>query len=129
VVAPKGHPLLRKTHVVPDDIRHEDLILGDISEWGEYRHRLDDLFSHSGIALNPKLEASTTLALLGLVAAGMGITIYPESLIGFLGSNVEVRPIAEDSFRSQTILAWKRNNRAQALLNFVDIAKRDRRAR
>lgn len=126
VVTRKGHPLLQKAHVVPDDIRELDLILGDISEWGEYRHRLDVLFSQSGISLCPKLEASTTLALIGLVAAGLGITIYPESLIGFLGSSVDVRPIAEESFRSETILAWKRNNRARTLLNFIEIAKRGR---
>ena len=29
------------------------------------------------------------LALIGLVAAGLGVTIYPESLIGFLGRTVE----------------------------------------
>lgn len=51
------------------------------------------------------------------------MTIYPESLIGFLGRNVEVRPIVHPFFRSQTIMVWKRNNRAKALLNFVEMAR------
>jgi len=46
------------------------------------------------------------------VAAGLGVTIYPESLIGFLGRNVEVRRILHPDFRIQTVLAWKRVNRA-----------------
>ena len=125
VVTPKGHPLLRKTQVTPEDIRNEDFILGDMAEWGEYRHRLGDLFVRSGITLNPKLEASNTLALIGLVAAGLGITIYPKSLTGFLGPGVGVRPINNSLFRSQTILAWKRNNRSRALSNFIDVAKPD----
>jgi len=52
------------------------------------------------------LEASnTTLALLGLVAADLGVTVYPESLTGFLGRNVVVRPIVHPAFRIQTVLA------------------------
>ncbi|WP_210240487.1 type 2 periplasmic-binding domain-containing protein [Mesorhizobium comanense] len=48
--------------------------------------------------LNTKLEASNTLAPLGLLAAGLGVTVYPESLIGFLGRNLEVRPIMHTDF-------------------------------
>lgn len=124
VVTPKGHPLLRKSQIDPRDIADQPLILGDVEEWGEYRFRLNDLFSQVGVNLHPTLEASNTLALIGLVAAGLGITVYPESLIGFLGRNVEVRPIIHREFRSRTVLVWKRNNRARAVLNFVEIAKR-----
>lgn len=124
VVTPRSHSLLRKHQIEPADIRDQPLILGDTGEWGEYRYRLDDLFNRSGIALNPKLEASNTLALIGLVAAGLGVTIYPESLIGFLGRNVESRPIMHPDFRSRTVLVWKRNNRSRAVLNFVDMAKK-----
>lgn len=124
VVTPRGHPILRKSQVEPRDLEEEDLILGDMIEWGEYRYRLNDLFNREGIALRPKLEASNTLALIGLVSAGLGLTVYPESLIGFLGNNVETRPIMHSDFRSRTVLVWKRNNRARAVLKFVDTAKR-----
>ncbi len=121
-VIPRGHPLLRKHQLLPSDLAGEDLILGDIIEWGEFRYKLEDLFSQNGMALQPRLEASNTLALIGLVAAGLGLTIYPESLIGFLGRNVETRPIVHPDFRSRTILAWKRNNRSRAVLDFVATA-------
>lgn len=101
----------------------EDIILGDMIEWEAYRWRLDDMFSAEGVPLNIKLEASNTLALLGLVAAGLGVTIYPESLINFLGRNVEVRPILHPGFRTPTVLVWKRTNRAKAVLNFIEVAK------
>ena len=71
-----------------------------------------------------KVQASNTLALIGLVAAGLGITILPESVIGFLGRNVEVRPIHHPGFRSRTVLAWKRANRSQQVRDFVEVAKR-----
>ena len=126
VVMPKGHALLEESEIDPADLKDERIILGDMAEWGDYRFRLNDLFSQLGVALDPTLEASNTLALIGLVAAGLGVTIYPESLIGFLGGKVDVRPIRHQDFRSQTVLAWKRQNRSRAVLNFVEIAREAR---
>lgn len=124
VATPRDHALLRKAAIVPGDIADQDLILGDMREWGEFRWRLDDMFNSEGIALQVRLQASNTLGLIGLVAAGLGITIVPESLIGALGRNVEVRPIHHGGFRSRTVLVWKRTNRSQQVKAFVDVAKR-----
>lgn len=123
VVTPRNHPLLHKARIEPADLAGLDLILGDRGEWGEYRWRLDDMFNAEGIALNVRLEASNTLALLGLVAAGLGVTIYPESLIGFLGRSVEARPIQAPGMRCITVLVWKRLNRSPAVRGFVEIAR------
>lgn len=124
VVTPRNHPLTRKRDVRPQDVAESDLILGDMIEWEAYRWRLDDMFSSEGLPLNIKLEASNTLALIGLVSAGLGVTIYPESLVGFLGSRVEVRPIMNPAFRIQTVLVWKRANRTRSIRSFIDLAKR-----
>lgn len=123
VVTPKDHRLTRLPEVRPSDLAEEELILGDMTEWEAYRWRLNEMFSSEGVALNTGLVASNTLALIGLVAAGLGVTIYPESLIGFLGRNVEVRPIIDPNFRIQTILVWKRTNRAKSVRHFVEVAK------
>lgn len=124
VVTPRNHPLLLRSKVMPADLADQPVILGNLREWEEYRWRLNDMFSSEGIALNVALEASNTLALNGLVAAGLGVTIYPESLIGFLGRNVEVRQIMSPSFRSRTVLVWKRSNKSPQVQAFVQIAKR-----
>lgn len=123
VVTPRNHPFLRRASVDPAALADQDLILGDMREWSEYRWRLSDMFSSEGIPLRVTLEASNTLALIGLVSAGLGITIYPESLIGFPGRNVEVRPIRHEAFRSRTVLSWKRTNRNLQVQSFVDLAK------
>lgn len=123
VVTPRSHPLLLRPKILPSDLADQAIILGNMREWEEYRWRLNDMFSGEGIALNVTLEASNTLALNGLVAAGLGVTIYPESLIGFLGRNVEVRQIMAPSFRSRTVLVWKRSNKSPQVQAFVQVAK------
>ncbi|WP_035724438.1 LysR family transcriptional regulator [Fodinicurvata fenggangensis] len=123
VVTPKNHALLRKHTLSPRDLKDEKLVLGDMEEWGEYRWKLEDVFSQHGMRLSPALEATNTLALIGLVAAGLGITIYPESLLNFLGRRVEARPVVHPDFRSKTVLVWKRSNRSRAVLNFVEVSR------
>ena len=123
VVTPRNHALLRLPVVTPADLAGQDIILGDTHEWEEYRWRVNDLFSAEGISLNITIEASNTLALLGLVAAGLGVTIYPESLIGFLGRSVEHRQIMHPRFRIHTVLAWKRSNRSRQVRDFVEVAR------
>lgn len=124
VVMPRGHRFAALATLTPADLADEPLILGDLNEWEAYRWRLNDMFAAEGIAINVRLEASNTLALLGLVAAGIGVTVYPRSLTGFIGQNVEVRPIVHPAFRVQTVLVWKRTNRSKAVRSFVEVAKR-----
>lgn len=123
VVTPRSHPLLLRPRITPADLAEHDIILGDMREWEEYRWRLKDMFSSEGVDLRVTLEASNTLALLGLVAAGLGITVYPESLISFVGRSVEVRQIMHPGFGSKTILVWKRANRSPQVQAFVQVAK------
>jgi DNA-binding transcriptional LysR family regulator len=123
LVTPRNHRLARRREIHPADLAEEDLILGDMIEWEAYRWRLDDMFAAEGVRINIRLEASNTLALLGLVAAGLGVTVYPKGLIGFLGSNVETRPIAHSAFCIQTVLVWRRTNRTRAVRSFIEVAK------
>lgn len=123
LVAANDHPLLQHRKVKPAMLAAEQIILGDKQEWEEYRWRLDDMFSDEGIDLRIALEASNTLALIGLVAAGLGVTICPQSLIGFLGCNVDCRLIDHPAFQSETLLVWKRKNRSQQVRSFVDLVK------
>ncbi|WP_454629988.1 LysR family substrate-binding domain-containing protein [Bradyrhizobium cenepequi] len=124
LVAPRDHELTRTSKVRPADLAGQDLILGDMGEWEAYRWRLSDIFSAEGLSMNVCLEASNPMALLGLVAGGLGITIYPKSLIGFAGHNIDLRPIDDQRFRLETVLVWKRTNRSKTVRAFIELAER-----
>lgn len=120
-VMPPGHPLARKREVAPADLAGVDVILSSMS--ATYRQRLDELFSSAGVSLQYRLEAPNTLAIAGFLASGLGVTIYPKSIGGFLGADVELRPISHPDFLVQTSLVWRHASRSQALRNFVEVAK------
>ena len=122
-VMPYNHPLSKKFQITLEDISRHDLILGDLTEWEFYRRQLIELFAAQGIHLNIKLEASNTLALIGLVAAGLGITVLPESLAETLSYSVEIRKISSPKFNIDTVLVWARSNRTEVVRQYVETAK------
>jgi DNA-binding transcriptional LysR family regulator len=123
VVMPAGHALAARDSVAPHDLAGVPMVLGEMAEWEAYRWRLGEMFGASGVRTAPAVEASSTMALLGLVKAGLGVTVYPARLAAILGPALVVRPIADARFRIATILVWKRNNRTGSMRKFVAIAR------
>ena len=123
VVMPAGHPLAAGACVAPRDLAGVPMVLGEMAEWEAYRWRLDEMFGASGVKPALAVEASSTMALIGLVKSGLGVTVYPARLAAILGPALAVRPIADARFRIATILVWKRNNRTESMRRFVAIAR------
>jgi LysR family transcriptional regulator, benzoate and cis,cis-muconate-responsive activator of ben and cat genes len=122
VIAPLGHQLSDRDTVQPSALMDEEMIFGDLHEWEAYRWHVSRLLNSRGVGFRIGTEASNVLAMVGLVKAGLGITICPANLVGFFGSGTVALPIADNDFEIETVLAWKRANRARAVANFVEIA-------
>jgi LysR family transcriptional regulator, benzoate and cis,cis-muconate-responsive activator of ben and cat genes len=125
VFMPRGHRLARKAAVNPADLASEPLLLGDMADWEAYRRRLGEMFAQAGMQLAPQQEASSTMALLGLVAAGHGVTIYPRPLASLIGTDIESRPIADAAFHIETVLVRRRINRAAGVRRFLECAREE----
>jgi DNA-binding transcriptional LysR family regulator len=85
---------------------------------------LAELFSAQGLAFKPALEVSSTLGILGLVAAGLGVSLYPAGLARFEPARVVLRPVADCDRRIETILAWRKARTDAALARFVECCRR-----
>jgi DNA-binding transcriptional LysR family regulator len=123
LIASHNHPLAQAPHIRPQDLAEHEFVLGDMTEWEAYRWRLTDIFSSEGLTLKIALEASNPMALLGLVAAGLGVSVYPRSLAGFVGESIAFRPIEDPRFHLETILAWKRAPLSETIQSFVSLAR------
>lgn len=122
VVAPPGDPLLDDPR--PEAVAARPLVLGDLAEWEFYRWRLAALFSGRGLDLTVPLQPSNMMALIGLVRAGLGPTVLPESVAPALPGGLAIRPIAADGFVIDTVLTWRRGDASPLVRDFVATATR-----
>jgi DNA-binding transcriptional LysR family regulator len=76
-----------------------------------YRQRLEDLLARRGIALARQLEFGTLEAIFGCVAAGLGITLLPRSLIGpvWQDGRVAVHPLPAADALVETLFIRRRD--------------------
>ena len=83
--------------------------MGTSAEWPTFRRIVVDVFQSAGQVLNVGQEASSLTGILGLVTAGVGITIFC-GMPRFCGEQAIVsRPIVtETPTVVETHLAWRR---------------------
>ena len=122
VVSPQNHPINRVRVLTAKDVATHPLVLGDMAEWEFYRWRLNELFGRGGTVLNVAFQASNTLAILGLVRAGLGVTILPESLVPTLHAGLRARPIDQDHYVIDTLIAWRKKDVSTLVRDFIEIA-------
>lgn len=123
-VLPSTHALLARRRLLLSDLAACQVILGDLQEWEFYRSVVDELFSTRGLIVPPALEASSTLGILGLVAAGLGVSIYPECLRRFRPNHIAMRNIDDRDQRIETILTWRGERAGPPVAAFAECCRR-----
>lgn len=117
---PHHHPLASKKALTVHDLAAEPLVLGTDDEWPTFRRLLVDVFAREGQVLTVGQEASSLTGILGLVTAGVGMTVFC-GMPSFCGHHVIVsRPVITDPpTRVDTHLAWRRTNINAAMRRFI----------
>lgn len=124
-VLPVTHPLVTLRQLFLRDLAECEIILGDLTQWDFYRRLIADLFGTQGLTLRTTLEASSTVGILGLVSAGLGVSLYPEGLRRFQPRHVAMKNIDDCDQRIETVLAWRKDRDDQALAQFIACCKRE----
>jgi len=91
-----------------------------------YRQRLEDILARRGIVGLRRLEFGTIEAIIACVAAGLGVTLLPRSLIGTVwrDGRVAVHPLPESEARVDTVFVRRRDGfTSTALAAFLDRAR------
>ena len=70
-----GHPLATKEYITVEDLARESLVMGSSSEWPTFRRVVVDMFQNAGLVMTVDQDASSLTGILGLVTAGVGITV------------------------------------------------------
>ena len=120
-VLPSTHPEAANPALDLATLSRLPLIMGTMAQWDLYRQMLQTVFADRALPMHVAFEASSTTGILGLVAAGLGATIFPESISRICPANTVVRAIADSETRIDTILAWPRHAPPKTVLNFLAV--------
>lgn len=96
---------------VAELLRQPDLRLIILRAGCSYRQRLEELLARRGIVGLRRLEFGTLEAILGAVAAGLGITLMPRALVGpsWRGAPIAVHRLPKTEARVQTLFVRRRD--------------------
>ena len=99
--------------------------MGTRVEWPTFRRIVVDAFQSAGQVMQVGQEASSLTGMLGLVTAGVGITIFC-GMPRFCGENaIAARPIVTDPpVLVETHLAWRRTSINVAMRRFVEASQK-----
>ncbi len=121
---PAGHRLLERKTIEIGDLEGEDLITPPKGGANSIQGRILEFCSSAGFIPLVIREASDTQAMIGLVAAGMGVSVVPESVAKLNTNGVFYKPIQGLSKTANISVAWVRENKSEGIGNFVRIAGR-----
>lgn len=122
------HPLARRTEVSLEQLASEPFV--SISRAGA--PELSDVqagaFSERGLSPTLAQEAPDPEALLGLIAAGVGVGLHMASFANLRRRGVTFLPLADAAPTATLFLLWRRGEAQKAVRIFVDTAREVARA-
>jgi DNA-binding transcriptional LysR family regulator len=83
------------------------------------------VFGGAGVTPAIGQEAIQMQTIVGLVSAGMGIALVPQSVSNLMRPGVEYRALANPTPLVETGLAWRRDNDAPVLRGFLELLRKN----
>jgi DNA-binding transcriptional LysR family regulator len=118
VALPAAHALTRRRRLTLRDLGGEPMVVLSRREAPGLRGALDALGEPPGDVQ----EVSEIRTVLGLVSAGLGLSLVPESVSTGERAGVVFRPIEGRAPTVDLALAWRRDDTSPALAAFLEVA-------
>jgi DNA-binding transcriptional LysR family regulator len=119
VVLPVGHRLAGRPEVRLAELADEPWVLTPRTSWPPWHAKYDADFAAAGFTPHVVQRAGTVPNLLGLVAAGIGVTWLARSARSLRDSGVVFVPLAGE--RAATVVAWHSPHAPPALAHLLEV--------
>ncbi len=120
-VLPQQHALAQNEAVDVKDLEHEPFVAYP----SHFRSVLHEAVERAcGFKPNVALEVSETATLVSFVAAGIGVSLVPQTVTRFTVEGAVYRPLTEDSTRVELAAAWRRDDDRPVLTRALDVIRR-----
>lgn len=124
VALPASHPLARRKRLRLEALGHEALVLLARREAPGLHETLAVAMAGVGGSTWVVQEVAEMQTAIGLVAAGLGISLVPASVASLDRDGVVYRPISGPAPTVELALAWRLGDQAPALERFLAVARR-----
>lgn len=121
-VVPKLHPLAQRSSLSMGDLSTEQFILVEREIWPSW---YDDILSKcrdAGFSPIVRQEVKEIQTVVGLVAAGLGVSIVPKSTVNLHARDVVYIEIEGAAPRVEMCIAWRTDDTSTLVKQFLDAA-------
>lgn len=123
VALPVNHPLAQPGKKIDlYDIRDENIIISCVTGKITYANIVSAFFERKGLPTPPIREESDLQFALGMVAAGEGISIVPESF-SKIHLNVSYHEFSDDKISSSIHMHFRKNDQSEIVRDLLDIIR------
>ncbi|MEV1328485.1 LysR family transcriptional regulator [Micromonospora costi] len=118
-VLPEGHPLADRTELTLSELAGERWVMTPRSSWEPWHRTFDENFRAAGFSPDIVARDASVQGLLGLVAAGVGITRLGWSAHNLRRTGVVFVPLTGEFATTEMI--WRPDNPSPALRQVTDV--------
>jgi DNA-binding transcriptional LysR family regulator len=122
-VLPEQHPLAVQERIDVALLAQEPFVLQSRHRGAGYYVQLMKLCLTAGFSPNVIQEVTELHAIVGLVAAGIGVSLVPLSTRNIRSQGVVYRELAGTAPMTEMALAWRRDLHSALVQNFLTVAK------
>ncbi|KIF83146.1 LysR substrate-binding domain-containing protein [Noviherbaspirillum autotrophicum] len=124
LVAPSSHALMRRASVAIKELSDQPFVMFSADAGTGVQSLVLRLCREAGFEPKTALQAREGSTIIGLVAAGCGIAILPESFNAIRIKGVGYLPLADRAAKTQLMLARHTTHRSALADSFVELALR-----
>lgn len=117
------HPLAQRNSIRLSELADEDFVHGTKKEWEMFYSHFLPLCHRNGFTPRIIQEGTTSIGIMGLVAAGVGITVLTESVCNSLPPGTNMIPISDSGAPIQMVAVWKTEKMDITKRRFVNALK------
>lgn len=124
-VLPQTHPLATADEVPLEQLSSEPFVVYPSHFRSVLHDAVEETCAAHGFTPRAALEVSETARLVSFVAAGIGVSLVPESVRHMTVKGAIYRPLAREPAAVELALAWRRDDTTPVLERALEIVRRD----
>jgi len=122
-VLPEKHPLAHQERIAVSLLAHEPFVLQARQRGAGYYVQLMKLCLAAGFSPNVVQEVTEMHAIVGLVAAGIGVSLVPLSTRNIRSQGVVYRELEGTAMLTEMAVAWRRDAHSAVVQNFLEVVR------